>query len=165
MKCQHFLTPPQYTNSQNPMISFDYSWFLAKKNSNFVFLLENSTTCIAIDEAKNIYEIVCHNFWRWRKCGSVEKNVWKYWRDDQTNFAFNLPLCQRQGKFFDSTRMWPTEAVFYRSARTEQNKSIKVLFPEPKPNRTEHVKSAKKTLDLCRSNKQMNNFKLISCEA
>ena len=32
--------------------------------------------------------------------------------------------------------------VFYHSARTEQNKSIEVLFPKPKPNRTEHVKSA-----------------------
>ena len=93
-------------------------------------------------EAKNIYEILCYNFWRWRKSWSVEKNVWKYWRDDQTNFAFNLPLCQRQGKLFDSTGMWPTEAMFYRSAWTEQNMSIKILFPEPKPNRTEHVKSA-----------------------
>ena len=49
------------------------------------------------------------------------------------------------------------EAVFYRSARTKQNKSIKVLFPEPKPNRTEHLKSAKKKLYLNRrlTNKQM----------
>ena len=37
---------------------------------------------------------------------------------------------------FTRVIIWPTEAVFYRSARTEQNKSIKVLFPEPKPNRT-----------------------------
>ena len=33
-------------------------------------------------------------------------------------------------------------AVFYHSAQTEQNKSIKVLFPELKPNRTELLKSA-----------------------
>ena len=34
----HLLTPPHYTNLQNSMISFDYSWFLAKNLSNFVFL-------------------------------------------------------------------------------------------------------------------------------
>ena len=34
----HFLTPPHYTNLQNSMISFDYSWFLAKNFSNFVSL-------------------------------------------------------------------------------------------------------------------------------
>ena len=34
----HFLTLPHYTNSQNSMISFDYSWFLAKHLSNFVSL-------------------------------------------------------------------------------------------------------------------------------
>ena len=33
------MTPPQYTNSQNSMISFDYSWFLAKNLSTFVSLL------------------------------------------------------------------------------------------------------------------------------
>ena len=32
------LTPPHYTNSQNSMISFDYSWFVAKNSSNFVSL-------------------------------------------------------------------------------------------------------------------------------
>ena len=30
IKFRHFLTPPHYTNLQNSMISFDYSWFLAK---------------------------------------------------------------------------------------------------------------------------------------
>ena len=34
----HFLTPPHYTNLQNSMISFDFSWFLAKNLSNFVSL-------------------------------------------------------------------------------------------------------------------------------
>ena len=29
-----FLTPPHYTNLQNSMISFDYSWFFAKNLSN-----------------------------------------------------------------------------------------------------------------------------------
>ena len=38
VKFRHFLTPPHYTNLQNSMISFDYSWFLAKKHSNFVTL-------------------------------------------------------------------------------------------------------------------------------
>ena len=35
---QSFLTPPHYINLQNSMISFDYSWFLAKNLSNFVSL-------------------------------------------------------------------------------------------------------------------------------
>jgi hypothetical protein len=33
----------------------------------------------------------------------------------------------------------PTETVFYRSARTEQNKSIKVL--SAKPHRNEHIQN------------------------
>ena len=33
------------------------------------------------------------------------------------------------------TMQWPTESEFYRSAQTEQNKYIKVLLPEPKPNK------------------------------
>ena len=37
-KFWHFLKPPHYTNSQNSMISFDYSWFLAINLSNFVSL-------------------------------------------------------------------------------------------------------------------------------
>ena len=36
VKFWHFLTPPHYTNLQNSMISFDYTWFLAKNLSNFV---------------------------------------------------------------------------------------------------------------------------------
>ena len=39
---------PHYTNSQNSMISFDNSWFLAKNLFNFVSSLENSTIGIAI---------------------------------------------------------------------------------------------------------------------
>ena len=43
------LTPPHYTNSQNSIISFGYlCWFLSKNLSNFVPLLENSTTRITI---------------------------------------------------------------------------------------------------------------------
>jgi hypothetical protein len=38
VKFRHFLTPPHYTNLQNSMISFDYSWFLAKNLSNFISL-------------------------------------------------------------------------------------------------------------------------------
>ena len=49
--------------------------------------------------------------------------------------------------------------MFYRSAQTEQNKSIKVKFPKLKPNRSERVKSAKKILDLNRRlNKQRKYF-------
>ena len=50
VRFQHFLTPPHYTNLQNSMISFDYSWFLAKNLSNFVSLpwkLHNSYCHIA----------------------------------------------------------------------------------------------------------------------
>ena len=35
----HFLTPSHYTNLQNSMFLFDYSWFLAKNISNYVSLL------------------------------------------------------------------------------------------------------------------------------
>ena len=49
VKLRYFLTPPHYTNSQNSIISFDYSWFLTQKLSIFVFLpLENSTSGITI---------------------------------------------------------------------------------------------------------------------
>ena len=39
---------PHYTNLQNSMISFEYSWVLAKKFLIFYPCLENSTTGIAI---------------------------------------------------------------------------------------------------------------------
>ena len=42
------LFDPIYTNSQSSIISFDYSWFLAKKLLIFYPSLENSTTGIAI---------------------------------------------------------------------------------------------------------------------
>ena len=32
----HFLSPPHYTNLQNSMMSFNYSWFSAKNNYNFL---------------------------------------------------------------------------------------------------------------------------------
>ena len=38
VKFWHYLTPHHYTNSQNSIISFDYSWFLPKNLSSFVFL-------------------------------------------------------------------------------------------------------------------------------
>ena len=38
VKFWYCLTAPHYTNSQNSMITFDYSWFLAKNLSNFVSL-------------------------------------------------------------------------------------------------------------------------------
>ena len=37
VKFWHFLTPSHYTNSQNSIISFDYSWFLGKNLSNFIY--------------------------------------------------------------------------------------------------------------------------------
>ena len=52
-------------------------------------------------------------------------------------FSFRLLSLQRWG-----LKWWLTEAVFYYSVQTEQNKSIKVLFPKPKLNRTKHVKIA-----------------------
>ena len=45
----HFLTPPHYINLQNSMISFDYSWFLAKNHSNFVTL------------PRKLHNRYCHN--------------------------------------------------------------------------------------------------------
>ena len=36
VKFWHSLTPPHYTNLQNSIISFDYSWFLDNNLSNFV---------------------------------------------------------------------------------------------------------------------------------
>ena len=44
VKFWHFLTARHYSNSPNLVISFDFSWFLAKNLSNFV----SSTTGIAI---------------------------------------------------------------------------------------------------------------------
>ena len=38
VKFWYFLTAPHYSNSQNLVISFEYSWFLAKNLSNFVSL-------------------------------------------------------------------------------------------------------------------------------
>ena len=42
------MTAGHYTNSQNSIISFNYSWFLCKNLSNFVSLPWNSTTGNAI---------------------------------------------------------------------------------------------------------------------
>ena len=60
LQSKQILTPPYYTNLQNSMISFDYSWFLAKNISNFV-----SLPC------------KLHN----RYCHIVRKTYWKhtYW--------------------------------------------------------------------------------------
>ena len=55
VRFRHFLTPPHYTNLQNSMISFDYSWFFTQNLSNFVSLLENSTTDIAIIKKLSIF--------------------------------------------------------------------------------------------------------------
>ena len=38
VKFWYFLTAPHYSNFQNLVISFEYSWFLAKNLSNFVSL-------------------------------------------------------------------------------------------------------------------------------
>ena len=38
VKFWYFLTAPHYSNFQNLVISFEYSWFLAKTLSNFVFV-------------------------------------------------------------------------------------------------------------------------------
>ena len=38
VKFLYFLTAPHYSNFQNLVISFEYSWFLAKNLSNFVSL-------------------------------------------------------------------------------------------------------------------------------
>ena len=38
LKIWYFLTAPHYSNFQNMVISFEYSWFLAKNLSNFVSL-------------------------------------------------------------------------------------------------------------------------------
>ena len=38
VKLWYFLTAPHYSNFQNLVISFEYSWFLAKNLSNFVSL-------------------------------------------------------------------------------------------------------------------------------
>ena len=38
VKFWYFLTAPHYSNCQNLVISFEYSWFLAKNLSNFVSL-------------------------------------------------------------------------------------------------------------------------------
>ena len=44
------MTAQNYFNSQNPMISYDYSWFLAKNLSNFVSL------------SWKLYNRYCHNY-------------------------------------------------------------------------------------------------------
>ena len=50
------LTPPHYTNLQNSMISFDYSWFLAKNLSNFVSL------------SWKLHNRYCHNLHLYKYC-------------------------------------------------------------------------------------------------
>ena len=64
------------------------------------------------------------------------------WRENKIRYFQVLFLLNKTVEGIGTIK-WPrpTKAVFYRSARIEQNKSIKVLFPKPKPNRTEHVKS------------------------
>ena len=41
VRFRHFLTPSHHTNLQNSMISFDYSWCLAKNLSNLPWKLHN----------------------------------------------------------------------------------------------------------------------------
>ena len=59
VKFWYFLTAPHYSNFQNLVISFEYSWFLAKNLSNFVSLpwkLHNR-------ECHNVYfPMVYHTF-------------------------------------------------------------------------------------------------------
>ena len=50
VKFWHFLTPPHYTIYQNSIISFDYSWFLGKNISNFVF-----------PNYLKLHNLYCHN--------------------------------------------------------------------------------------------------------
>ena len=65
----HFLTPPNYTNLQNSMISFNCSWFLVKNLSNFVSLFWNSTTCAAVIQGVN----ADYGEWPWQ----ISVRKWK----------------------------------------------------------------------------------------
>ena len=61
----HFLTACHYSNSPNLVISFDYSWFLAKNLSNFVSL------------PWKLLNRYCHN-WRTSANWSHGSLKWKY---------------------------------------------------------------------------------------
>ena len=57
VKRWHFLTPPHYTDLQNSMVTFDYSWFLAKIFLILYPSLENSTNGIAKTVHIKLYKI------------------------------------------------------------------------------------------------------------
>ena len=63
VKFWYFLTAPHYSNFQNLVISFEYSWFLAKNLSNFVSLpwkLHNRE-CHNMQRGTVITKIYMHN--------------------------------------------------------------------------------------------------------
>ena len=64
VKFWYFLTAPHYSNFQNLVISFEYSWFLAKNLSNFVSLPWK-----------------LHN----RKCHNVQSAWFKIWKKEYWN--------------------------------------------------------------------------------
>ena len=74
VKFWYFLTAPHYSNFQNFLISFEYSWFLAKNLSNFVSLpwkLQNRY-CHNSPSPLDIADVFCEwtpssTWWWWRQ--------------------------------------------------------------------------------------------------
>ena len=113
VKFWHFLTARHYSNSPNLVISFDYSWFLAKYLSNFVYL------------SWKLHNRYCHRpsvgITRKYEFGSAvllmisrsEKNFWArkfasdialgFWASEQT---WNSLLRYSKGLSFDDTEYW-----------------------------------------------------------
>ena len=77
VKFWHFLTPCHYSNSQNSIISFVYSWFLAKNLSNFVSF------------PWKLHNRYCHTLGSFKNCHSMQ-------------FQGSAPYCL--GKRFDACR-------------------------------------------------------------
>ena len=129
VKCWHFLTPSHYTNSQNSMISFDYSWFLAKNLSNFVSL------------PWKFHNWYCHNLNRYGNsgCGVSRLRI-------QNPIDFCLKVKCTKG-FFDIFWSGMT-ASLQNLCQFLQNKHFQTLFIWKLPIRNRNFNLSKRNLQI-----------------
>ena len=81
VRLRHFLTPPHHNNLKNSMISVNYSWFLAKNLSDFVYLpwkLHNRY-CHNREPFLKRFKTLQNNNLQFCLAVNFENNIFLYW--------------------------------------------------------------------------------------
>ena len=126
VKFWYFLTAPHYSNFQNLVISFEYSWFLAKILSNFVSLpwklhnRECHNVYYLLTESNNQIEI-------YKTCTFLAKSncSWPKNPSKQTKFVkpvlFIKMFCKYLDAYFSN---WLSDKLSYEAKSFVQNDNL-----------------------------------------